>query len=437
MFIQLDCRPRDAKYFQEKKLRVCVFGHVAEMPMTAPFVKIAMIKWAYRQPVKSGWCIGPDAPKLRAMTDEILQPANTLLKAIHGLGKDMKHLSVRDQDRILCNCDIGVAEGLLTPPKSCIALPKRKEALATAVLPHLRQSQKLIPDVKLCRLLPDFLKDEDLFAEQSVTPSDKISPVVIMFDEHGAPTNSQDVRVEPVPQPETLSVQAWFEMESVQTRLLAARAKSTVHASLLAFASATMPLVLAKVKLTRLGSLVCVVAATDFAKGALLLPCLALGNNLAERSLHPHAVRLQYLVLDEHGTVFQRCSYDLSPELQLPKPAAAGGGGGLSEQHNPNLFWAMKRTHVETEWNCEVHNVLTQAIVVTSFQGNTEFLDERCHGINGQVEVPVITNTRTVRAGEELVLRWRAPIEKERKVKERSWITDQRDAKKKMPPSKA
>ena len=97
----------------------------------------------------------------------------------------------------------------------------------------------------------------------------------------------------------------------------------------------------------------------------------------------------------------------------------------------------MKRTHEETDWNCEVHNVLTQAIIVTSFQGNTDFVDERCHGVNGQVELPVITNSCTVRAGEELMLRWRAPMQKERKERERTWITDVQAAQKKVKSTKA
>ena len=252
--------------------------------------------------------------------------------------------------------------------KSCASLPKRLEALATALLPHLRQSQKLHPDVKLRYLLPDFLKGEDLFAAEKPTASTdaQINPVIIAFDEHGLPTNKQDIRVQPGPQLETLLVQDWFDIEAVQTKLLAARAKSTVHASLLAFASATMPLVLAKLKLTRLGSVVRVVAAEDLAKGALLLPCLVLANNLVERSLHPHAMRLQYLVQDAHGTVVERCAFDVSPELQLPKSVDAGGQGlAQSPQSLPHLFWAMKRTHEETDWNCEVHNVLTQAIIIS------------------------------------------------------------------------
>ena len=44
------------------------------------------------------------------------------------------------------------------------------------------------------------------------------------------------------------------------------------------------------------------------------------------------------------------------------------------------------------------------------------------------VTVPVITNTRAVQQGEELVLKWKEPPQKEKKVKEKTWMTEAKDA---------
>ena len=423
-----------------QKLRLGVFGMVADMPLKYSYVKVAMVKWAYRQPTKHGYCVGPDAGKLKHLPDDVLLAANEVLTKIHGLRPDMKHLSERDQARIRCNCDIAVAEGLLTPSKSTSSVEKRLEALLTALVPPLRRTQKLLPDTKLGPLLPSFLADVDLAAvdKPAASGSDQIMPRIISFDEHGQPKNSQEVLLLSAgPKLETMVVEEWLNMAEVQTKLLAARAKSTVHASIMALASATMPLVLPKVRLERLGSALRVMAVVDLTKGALLLPCLIIGNNLMETSLHPHAVRLQYLVHDANGNVAQKYTFDVSPELQLPRSAADGETLAFGQQHSPHLFWAMKRTHEDIKWNCEVHNVLTQAIVATSFQSNAEFQNQRCHGVNAVVEVPVITNGRTVRAGEELMLRWRAPPEKERKEKKRDWISDAKAAERKLKQPKA
>ena len=113
--------------------------------------------------------------------------------------------------------------------------------------------------------------------------------------------------------------------------------------------------------------------------------------------------------------------------MNLPKtPAIADGGHDWKANSYAHLFWLIGRDDDEEKWNCEMFNAeVTQATTM-------RLVNSGVQARAWTVTIPLLRNTRAVKKGEELVLKWAQP-KKPAKAKARpeTWLSDvQKEAKK-------
>ena len=85
----------------------------------------------------------------------------------------------------------------------------------------------------------------------------------------------------------------------------------------------------------------------------------------------------------------------------------------------------MKRSREKDKWNCELATVAQNVVCVAAFN-DTSAAPEGNRPVHNTaaIEVPTIVNTRKIRKGEEVVLRWAKPVEKPKEVRVKTWQTE-------------
>ena len=90
-------------------------------------------------------------------------------------------------------------------------------------------------------------------------------------------------------------------------------------------------------------------------------------------------------------------------------------------QDRAHLFWLIPRSHDEATWNCEIFHIeLTMANAV-AVPG--QLTVARAF----QVSVPALHNTRPIKEGEQIILKWPKPKsvgDKKKKPSGQTWLTD-------------
>ena len=129
---------------------------------------------------------------------------------------------------------------------------------------------------------------------------------------------------------------------------------------------------------------------------------------------HPHAVTASVVWKYSHDEVSHGIGKELhciaitvAPEFKLPKPAVAGKDlrWGLCDAAYP--FWGIQRQRKENEaWNFEIRPqdvTLVGACIVNTqhFDPAFEFSADAY-----TATVPIIVNTKPIRAGERVILKW-------------------------------
>lgn len=428
--------------FQARRLRFSVFHLLADLPLRCPFLKIAFVKWSYRQQPKFGYCPVPDSGKLKLMSEQSMDMAESVLKYAH---VDMK--SVVDgftafvRAQVLGNMDVAVVTALLKLPKKSTAASV-EEAIRGEVSEVLLRVKKLALG-KQFPPLPFPFSAEDL--EEKVLPQESseeqgkqasILPKVIKYDENGAPLNDQDkVEVIRVQVWEHINWNNWFDLADVQGKMQIQMAKCAVfHAMVNVFGKTAKQHF--DLRLERQGSHIQVLASKDMPVGALKLTVVAAGfSSLVESSQHPHAVEVSYCHTSENGRTTTQ-NFFVNPDFSVPKPSAVAGAlPEWTPKHRPFMFWGIKRNHEEDKWNCEIEPVNVNLVLAAGMDDSVYFAGEEPISYASFVALPVLVNTRAIRKGEEVVLRCTPPALKEKQTKVRTWQTDVGSVAKKPKPS--
>ena len=102
-----------------------------------------------------------------------------------------------------------------------------------------------------------------------------------------------------------------------------------------------------------------------------------------------------------------RTEFMVTPELSLPKsPAIAGDAHVWKLNDYGHPFWVIPRDDDDKKWNCEVFHIgVTQAYAVPG----TEL--KACSARAFNVTIPALHNTRPIKVGEAIVLKWPKPKE--------------------------
>ena len=138
----------------------------------------------------------PDAGKMKAMSDAVVDLAESILRFAH---VDMKPTLAGQtafvQTQVKCNIDFAVVTALLKPPKRG-EQAEFEEALKSEVAAVLLRLKQMAPAAKFPPL-PSPLTDADLDVRPAEAPSvmdneTAILPKVIRYDVNGVPLDKQD-----------------------------------------------------------------------------------------------------------------------------------------------------------------------------------------------------------------------------------------------------
>lgn len=406
---------------------------VADLPLTCPRLKVACVKWSYRQPPKFGYCPIPDAAKLKALSIAVAQSAESCLKFFHSdCAANMKSLTPFARAQILGNVDSAVVTALLTPPKKSDEITFR-DAIRAQVKDVVVRVGQMAPDIKFPRP-PAPLEEGDVDVTNrsggATLPAGEntvdIFPKLIKFDADGAPVNAQDqVTMGSAAREEVINWQGWWKAAETQKKLQTARAKSAALSAMLSLSGKSIEEASQFLCLRREGSHVRVFAKEEMNIGAFkLVPVVSNMGNLQETSIHPHAAKVSVSSTDASGTTD---SIDLlvTPEFSLPKSSeVADDELQWTQKHYPWLFWAIKRSHVEETWNCELESFVVSVVTAASFNKSDLCLGAEPVTATAEVELLAIVNSRHIRKDEEVVLRCAPPIAKTKPDKVKNWRTE-------------
>ena len=171
-----------------------------------------------------------------------------------------------------------------------------------------------------------------------------------------------------------------------------------------------------------------------------IAPVLLLHSGIVEKANHPHAVPVDVQVSSE-----DRVCLHLTKMLnQPPTPSfddlenmdTDGEGRSVIEKHNwqlkncASLFWSIRRENRKAQCNCEVAKVVCSSVLALGF-GESDMLRtmkpeiDSCH-----LSLPLITNTKSIAVGDELVCYWPEKPQIENrphpKAKAKSWVDQQK-----------
>ena len=423
-----------------RRLRLAQFAVVANLPLNNPLLKIAMLKWSYAQQPRNGYCPVADSGRikyLRAQVPDVLNTCEKCLSYFRGVAAlAVAGLDAFQRTQFLGNLDKKIVTALLAPDgkakNSAFYAERFGEVLRQmmAVASELHQGPVEFPDppVKVPEAASSSNSKPHRGSGEPEAKVPKILPKVIQFDAEGKPTTEQETRVDQKKRNvETIAWAAWGEGEIQTEKNRTASAKALVQNVLFEVHRKTFTADV-PIRMEREKDVRCI-ATTSLKIGALRVPAVVLHpTSLMETaSKHFHSVSVECKELG--ASAGKPKIFHLSPEFSLPKtPEVAGENLEWKPVHSAHLFWGIARDHREENWNCELIQVPVNNIQALGFSASEVFQERVVLSQTTVVTVPVITNTRAVQQGEELVLKWKEPPQKEKKVKEKTWMTEAKDA---------
>ena len=421
-----------------RRLRLSYFGALSELPVQCSWLRIAVLKWAYFQTPRDGFCAGPLAGVLKSWPVDMCEKAEELLHIFHVDLRDAVASLPQGKDiKLHGRMDIAVVQAMVrlaANQRTANAFIATVGELVGPILGFARQ--KLLKDVSVPL---KFLSESALGAQPAVAAkSAAMRPKLIEFDDKDMPLNAQEVREIATDKPTAdIEYHVWESTSVLRDRRKALRSRAAVAAAMAevydGVLNQTTPVVDGKVEGERVLVKVClegdkarVFAMKDLPIGTLQLApmCFAAGS-LTDKQTHPDSVELVYQETNQGGQVGKPVSYWLSPEKRLPRWRDDGEGLGLVFAGNELLvpFWLVRRCHETTQWNCELQTMKVRPVTVVHHGEKSVVAEKLKSGklTTTSVEVPLLSNSRAIAKGEEVVLRWAEPEPPKRKAKTETW----------------
>jgi hypothetical protein len=411
---------------QVRRLRLHAFSSAAGLPLECPRLKIAVLKWAYKQEPRFGFCPVPECGKINQLPSSAVADAETVLHNAHvGMASLIGELpNEYYRAQWLGHVDANVASAVLEAKSGAT-----RASLSAAIGVHVTAMC-----VKLAKLLGEggtekvqaaaskhFPSLVEWPAADSGTPpalaGDEVLPKVIHYDADGKAMGAQVEKFKTEEPPEEILVAPWVGMIDVQNTHAEACARGIVMSALqMTQASYSAKMLALPVEVIRHKGVVSVVAKSAIGKHALVAPVAIMNASSlvpAARCTHPRALRVALKENaggeesnNEWPLFLAQREYMITPELKLPStPAIAGNGHDWKVSNYAHLFWVIPRDDSEEKWNCEVFNIeVTQALAL---QQPTLGTVARAFSVT----VPALRNTRAIAEGEKVVLKWPKPKE--------------------------
>ena len=431
---------------RNRKMRFDAYAVVAQYPVEFPRLKIASIKWAWKQPTcKGNWCQVPPNIMYR-FADSKLGMRSVLTDVEAVLLVLSKFVSTvveepKEKTKWSASVDISIMAKIFGVPKN-IADGKTVDQQET----ELRQSvaefiamkvldirgrggdfSALPRDTALMKMVHDLLrnpsfqnKSEVTQCAPSVVTEQPLVPKVIEMDADGKTiTQHQTVSVKaPTPVVETIPWRTWAEKKTVpneadKAKMLAMLCVGWMHDHATSIDS--MPIVL-----VRKGKAIEAKATRTLEIGELVVPlffskqssmhCQGEGG-----TVHPNAARVEVswtIAISEEEveagmedkTWLRRIPVHVQPELKLPDKTKDGLAWKVDSAVHP--YWFIQRNDGnDVEANADVVRQDVTHVFACSFKPLASDAVKLSPAVDTYVvSVPCIVNTKKIEMGQEVIL---------------------------------
>ena len=158
-------------------------------------------------------------------------------------------------------------------------------------------------------------------------------------------------------------------------------------------------------------------------------------QSLLRESNNPNAIAITYKDTSLDSRVLASHTFQAIPDISLPKlKPDASGQHDWTPNNNADLFWAIRRSHESTQWNCELQDLVVNHVTVGKFNACQHVAVTEPLSRSVSVTVPFITNTRKIMKGDAVVLRVEEPVNNgphKKAAAKRTWVDEERGGQRK------
>ena len=450
----------------KRRLRFSAFGVVNAVCAECPWTKVALIKRAYSKDPRNGFCPNPET-QWGNWPLNLMEPLEILLRFAHSTTclRGLEGLPETQRSGLLGAIDVAAADAFYSAmtkvrPRDHVT----KKQMVDATRRHFRTISEQLGDWQVEQqglAIADWLDfTEDQQTAVAENPGTTAVTVTTFDEATGATQNAQASQPQPQPHgstdPDTdrpsdvLPWRLWHKNSRHELGAREADKASAVTALHVLHESYDVTMQPIDVLLLSDGKTHNVVTNREVDQHDICLPpCVPKQSKVSEESDHPKAVKIEQQVLGPNirlgivGEVMRKNEFFITPEFQAPKKrddaavagrhddeaavlraasdfvVAAGSAGyddaqwlwGEGRKETMHPFWAVTRltqrqlalesakstNGLPLRFNCEeVKRQITNITMCT--------IRDQIHNITRMLEVPVLTNTIRLRAGEQLIL---------------------------------
>ena len=407
MFI-FDLRQFHSKFVNAKRrrLRAATFCAVSELSEKLPELKVALIMFAYS--VSKHERSDPNDPFIdavrladvrklqKAEQSQLPRPEGTMAKAEQCLAflrtaahaTDLKASIIAE---VRASAAIGICRVLLNKRS---AMPADMENCTSVEAVAEVCFQKLRPGMADSVAGTQPWKANLSALADSVNKPHQLHPIVLKFRD-GAAVNAQQQVVE---ETATWSTLDWAGTLTPSASSTLDAARMQIYKSIRVFAVGMPTYTQDDLEIVRCDKKTCVKVKRRFAECELALPpILASMMGVVEKSVHPHSIQV---ALGDDAT------YRIVPQIKYEAPGGQHSAGCAAHAFLPP-FWLARRASPRSKPppTCKLVEVKVDSIA-TAFVPTDMQVQNKTLQHHEYVTLPVMTNTRVLEEGEELVLGW-------------------------------
>ena len=423
-----------------RKIRSSTFILFNMIPEQFSFMKVAAVKHVYScdvARVQHGYCDPFRKQVMKQLLDEralrdVMQEGEQLLSFFHTACAEVLAALVKaEKTRFLGNLDREVFSAIIGAyggrPGDVSAEMRQADlhTIAEKFYARLAPSAKGSPHAKV----PSRCWQVAVAGPTLPTKGTKLQSKVLTFDEHGKPLSRQDTSEGP--ELEQFEWLKFFNTESVGAAARQDRTRALVFSVLCRMQrSAHAASASAEVDITRGGSSMHprVVAAKDFAARALrLLPLVKTIAAISFKEGLPWELAVQVMEGGASSTTVYLQGSSILPKSPAAPAAAEPLPGSRRSDHAwkasdfPWPLWLVKRSTTVDECNCQFEMCATRHVSTYQTSAHAATDQSSCTVDTAEVTIPVLTNTKDISAGEELVVHWKKKEKSSSTPKTKTW----------------
>jgi len=464
---------------KKRRLRLCAFGAINKMSVQHQWVRVAVLKRAYRKKPSNGFCPNPES-HWGEYDDGAMNKLEELLRFFHVACKPFfEKLQPQSRAKVMADIDIAATDTFFFYEKPRVKpnMKKLQERLLEACEKHLEHLGISPDDAFFTEQSWIKFHDANATAATAAAKAAPVAPVVICFDEETGKQRNQQVDFGTTPTTTAVPLIVklpWREWHRDNKSMGAMQSDKSAAVAVLqglheSFDADSQPIEI----LQTAAGMHYVSATKKVPAGQLMLPpCIPRSGRIVSQTDHPHAVPMQVCLKAPAADAIQphavRASREqtlyLLPEFTAPKQVKSHGSNesntavadptavadtaavasvwewSVDQKESLHPFWAVRRL-TKAQLNHEIVSKKESGKRPPRF--NCDFVIQRMsnvtvsairdhvHNFARMYNVPFLTNNVELKCDEELIVQVHPkPIKQD--DRKRSWrdaVADQAKAK--------